>query len=86
MTRDLTSWLTFIALMKADQDIGPNGPTLCQKYFLLIFSISAAEAGASLSLQKVETTCFISIVMTDASSISVTLVGLRIRSVLVEYN
>lgn len=81
MKQDQTSWLTSLALMKADQDIHLNGPTSCQKYFLLIYNILAPEAEASLSPQKVETTCFISTVMTDVSSISATPVSQSIRSV-----
>lgn len=84
MTQDRTSWLTFLALMKADRDIHLNGQTLCQKYFPLILIILAAEAEASLSLQIVETTCFISTAMTDVSSISVTPVAPRIKSVFLD--
>lgn len=84
MTRDRTSWLTFLTWMKADQAIHLNGLTLCQKYFHFIQTILAVEAEASLSLQRMETTCFISTVMTDVSSISVTPVAPRIRSVSVE--
>lgn len=86
MTRDRTSSLTFLPSMKADQAIHLNGPTLCQKYFHFIQTILAVEAEASLSLQRMETTCFISSAMTDVSSISVTPVALRIRSVSVECN
>lgn len=84
MTRDRTSWLTFLPLMKADQAIHLNGSTLCQKCFHFIQTILAVEAGASLSLQRMETTCFIFSAMTDVSSISVTPVAPRIRSVSVK--